>query len=409
MTVYEKAMLDTLAYAEGTLGVSKNGYDVLVGFSTIIGWTPNTDIVHRCIKPTSNLTEDKIKQKGGKVCEDPSWDTKQNNTTRDDKLNSTAAGRYQFLGSSWATTTENLNLGFNAPMTEENQNKAAIHAIKKKRKVTESELVSAYSSFSGFEVVRKKLQNEWTSFKRNDVSAKKTPNDYWEVYKYAVNRYKQGNSTGGSNSSGKGTRYNVDINGDSVSSIGTSNTSRFIVNVPSDKNTLKVIYFWAGLENVISRDSQWNQIPSNIKRDYYIIMAAGVSSSAQNSLTQLKSVMNNFLSKKGIGPKKCCSSFKEYLMGYSAGGYAAFNNYSTSFDLVAFIDPSVPTNGANKPFNSNAHMIWGSSGMINLFGNRYNSVESKIKQNLGNSKKISGLNHGKAIEKWFQTYGSQLT
>ena len=183
MTKYEKAMLDTIAYAEGTLGVSQNGYDVLVTFPTIVGWTENTDIRHRCVKPTGNLTEAKIKEKGGTVCEDRSWDITVNGKK------STAAGRYQFLGSSWATTTEKLGLGFNAPMTKDNQNKAALRAIKTKRKVTETELVNAYKSFAGFEVVREKLKNEWTSFKRNDKKAKKTPKDYYEVYKYAVKRY----------------------------------------------------------------------------------------------------------------------------------------------------------------------------------------------------------------------------
>jgi muramidase (phage lysozyme) len=181
MTKYEKAMLDTIAYAEGTLGVSQNGYDVLVGFPTIVGWTDNTTIRHRCVKPTSHLTSTKIKEKGGVVCEDESWDNK--------SLNSTAAGRYQFLGSSWATTTEKLDLGFNAPMTKDNQNKAALRAIKKKRKVTETQLKNAYSSFADFEVVREKLKNEWTSFKRNDSKAKKTPAEYWKVYKFAVKKY----------------------------------------------------------------------------------------------------------------------------------------------------------------------------------------------------------------------------
>ena len=33
-----KAMLDTLAYTEGTLGVSNNGYDLLYGNYIINGW-----------------------------------------------------------------------------------------------------------------------------------------------------------------------------------------------------------------------------------------------------------------------------------------------------------------------------------------------------------------------------------
>lgn len=209
MTIYEKAILDTIAYAEGTLGVSQNGYDVLVTFPIIIGWSENTDIRHRCVKPTGNLTAQIIKDKGGTVCTDspvktgPSWFRVVNESKG---VNSTAAGRYQFLGSSWATTTEKLGLGFNAPMTKDNQDKAALRAVKTKRKVTETELKNAYSSFSSFEVVRKKLENEWTSLKLNrtsSTSGDKTPSKYWEVYKYAVKVYKNGPQSG-TNGTSKG-------------------------------------------------------------------------------------------------------------------------------------------------------------------------------------------------------------
>jgi len=46
MTKFEKALLDVIAFTEGTLGVSQNGYDVVVGFYRIIGWTEDTSIVH---------------------------------------------------------------------------------------------------------------------------------------------------------------------------------------------------------------------------------------------------------------------------------------------------------------------------------------------------------------------------
>lgn len=191
LTKYEKAILDTIAYAEGTLGVSQNGYDVLVGTNKIINqWSQDTDIRHKCVKPTSDLTESKIKQKGFTLCEDDSWflDTK---NSKGERITSSAAGRYQFLGSTWATRTETLGLGFNAPMTAENQNLVGIALVKKNRNVSETELKDAYSNLNTFKNILKKMENEWTSLKLNEGDSKtgKNPEAYWGVYKYAVKAY----------------------------------------------------------------------------------------------------------------------------------------------------------------------------------------------------------------------------
>lgn len=95
MTKEEKALLDTLAYCEGTLGVSNNGYDVVVGSKRVIaGWTKDTKIVH------GNMD----------------W--------YDKATNSTAAGRYQFLYSTWIGSKK-----INLPMTKENQDKRGLELI----------------------------------------------------------------------------------------------------------------------------------------------------------------------------------------------------------------------------------------------------------------------------------------
>lgn len=83
-----------IAYSEGTLGVSNNGYDVLVGYRKIVGWTPDTTIVH-----------------GGS-----DWYDKKNK--------SSAAGRYQFLYDTWIGKSKN-----NKPMTKNNQDNKCLELI----------------------------------------------------------------------------------------------------------------------------------------------------------------------------------------------------------------------------------------------------------------------------------------
>lgn len=99
MTKEEKALLDMLAYCEGTLGVSNNGYDVVVGSKRIIaGWTKDTTIIH-----------------GGR-----DW--------YDSATESTAAGRYQFLYTTWIGGTKDKP-GPNLPMTKDNQDKRGLELI----------------------------------------------------------------------------------------------------------------------------------------------------------------------------------------------------------------------------------------------------------------------------------------
>ena len=69
---YAKPILDTIAYTEGTAGAGTNGYDIIVGFGQIEGWTENYDKGH------------------------PNKLVQLNKT-----LSSTAAGRYQFLKDTW--------------------------------------------------------------------------------------------------------------------------------------------------------------------------------------------------------------------------------------------------------------------------------------------------------------------
>ena len=89
-----RPLLDLIAYTEGTAGVSQNGYDILVGFGQINGWTPNYTGNHPNI---------------------PVYISSINNY-------STAAGRYQFLTTTW----NGLGLG---AFNQENQDRGGWQLI----------------------------------------------------------------------------------------------------------------------------------------------------------------------------------------------------------------------------------------------------------------------------------------
>jgi muramidase (phage lysozyme) len=126
MTKEEKALLDMLAYCEGTLGVSNNGYDVVVGSKRIIaGWTKDTTIVH------GNMD----------------W--------FDKSTNSTAAGRYQFLYSTWVGSK-----GVNLPMTKENQDKRGLELINRAiGNIDKTQLINK----SVFDAALNKMALTWAS------------------------------------------------------------------------------------------------------------------------------------------------------------------------------------------------------------------------------------------------------
>ena len=100
LTNNEKALLDTIAYAEGTLGRgSNNGYDIINGNSTIVGWTPT--------------------YKQGFTYSAP------------------ASGRYQFLYTTWIPYGKGDGIvqgdPKNKPFNAKNQDLTALNIIKTKR------------------------------------------------------------------------------------------------------------------------------------------------------------------------------------------------------------------------------------------------------------------------------------
>ena len=142
LTKEEKAILDVLAYAEGTLGISNNGYDVCFTRKTIVDWTEDTDIVH-------GLSDWIIRASG---------------------ISSSAAGRYQFLGGTWTGSWvggTKTKKGQNVPMTKDNQDIAGLWLINKRLKSTAIDnrtvTISELGTKSKFDIFLQKCAPEWAS------------------------------------------------------------------------------------------------------------------------------------------------------------------------------------------------------------------------------------------------------
>ncbi|TXG79408.1 MAG: hypothetical protein E6R13_09830 [Spirochaetes bacterium] len=159
MTKEEKAILDAIAYAEGTLGVSNNGYDVCVDFYIINGWTEDTKIVH-----------------GG--------DAWYNAST-----NSTAAGRYQFLYGTWIGNNK-----VNKPMTKANQDAKGLELVNKK--IGSMDKTKFATNRASFNSAMAKLGGTWSSIPvdGNRLShyggnTPKSGDQIYAIYKEALAKY----------------------------------------------------------------------------------------------------------------------------------------------------------------------------------------------------------------------------
>jgi muramidase (phage lysozyme) len=186
---YIKPVLDMISYSEGTAGYSQE-YDVIAGFSLIDNWAPNYKLGHP------------------------------NKAVRIGSITTTAAGRYQFLYSTWASI-----YGSKA-FSETNQDIAAYDTIK--GKVADSVLKKAYeeakagktyennpyfqsilgngtylpnttkkfkwANTSGIWTVWSSLPSNRGSYAYGNVEygsqkSNKRPEYYYDVYLYAVSKY----------------------------------------------------------------------------------------------------------------------------------------------------------------------------------------------------------------------------
>lgn len=413
LSIEQKTFLDLISYCENTIGLSQNGFDILFGGRKVIkGWSENTDTIrHRYVTDYGNY----VATPDLKI-QDPTWKRTSNGVT------TTVAGRYQLSGWEWASATKRFLNDENAFMTKDNQNNVA-WKLAENRGLTNEIIKNGLTSKSNFETTVKTLckQNNpkdvciWKSF--YNIFIKKsygiTIDQAFQFFKITYDKYISGTGSQSNFSSGTIKTTYLNQNGEAIPKFGTNtipsngDTNKFYVNVPPD-SIGEIVYFWAGLESVTSREKQWAQIPNYLKQTHYIIMAAGTSSSNQNSKNDMKNVIKNFNTSLKI------DSLSEILMGYSVGGVSVFNNYNNSYSFIGLMDPALSSTPAteDRTYGGNTAMIWGSSGMKSIgnpkWGTRYPTVQESIKNGGGFSEEIDNLDNGIAIEKWFELYGDKV-
>jgi muramidase (phage lysozyme) len=138
-----RALLDTISWTEGTLGRENNGYNILVGY--------NSNHTGRKI---DNWKEDYSNGHQGLTWYYP-------------PLNSTAAGRYQFLEGTWEEeSNKNLRLS-NAPFSKDNQDVLAFKRMKWRLNlmgIDYAYIESALIDKEKFVKVSNALAPEWASW-----------------------------------------------------------------------------------------------------------------------------------------------------------------------------------------------------------------------------------------------------
>ena len=164
MTKEEKALLDMIAFAEGTIGISLDGYDIAAGHKKIIGWTDDTEILHNNGVPNS-------------------W--------FDKKSSSDAAGRYQISYRNWLAHNNNNK---NIPITRINQINTAIVIINKVLGIIDK--TKLRNNIDDFQLATDRLANVWFSIplKQTGKSIRtnhesKLIKNLFEIYKLALLKY----------------------------------------------------------------------------------------------------------------------------------------------------------------------------------------------------------------------------
>ncbi len=137
-----KALLDTISWTEGTISREANGYDILVGYTSnnsrkIESWNENYPKGHQ----------------------DHNWYYP--------RADSTAAGRYQFLGNTWKEVSQTYLNESNANFNKENQDYLAYKRLKwrlSNKGISEQYILDTLSDKEKFVKVSNALAPEWASF-----------------------------------------------------------------------------------------------------------------------------------------------------------------------------------------------------------------------------------------------------
>jgi muramidase (phage lysozyme) len=179
MTNKEKAILDMIAYAEGTLGVSQNGYDIAFDHRIIVGWIPETTMKHGGL-----LWKEQLRGEGKRL--------------------STVGGRYQFKQETWVEVVGDI------PFNKNNQDIGALKLLNSVIKMTirekKSVNIETMSNKNEFIILLNKIASTWASipyeyngfksyYKYTDDKGEKVPqpsksvDELYTIYNKALDLY----------------------------------------------------------------------------------------------------------------------------------------------------------------------------------------------------------------------------
>jgi muramidase (phage lysozyme) len=180
-----KAIMDMIAYAEGTSGAGDhNGYDVTIGYYKIAGWTVNYQLGHQNTK----------------------WYNK--------SANSTAAGRYQFVFATWKGLSKTILNETNSQFNQKNQDIFGAYLVYSSlygnfgnsdtRKIGDGKYILEKPkdlkliNKNNFTVYLDTMATTWSSLPfspkggkgyHSNQGGKLTANDLYKIYTEALNKY----------------------------------------------------------------------------------------------------------------------------------------------------------------------------------------------------------------------------
>jgi hypothetical protein len=97
------------------------------------------------------------------------------------------------------------------------------------------------------------------------------------------------------------------------------------------------------------------------------------------------------------------------VLGFSRGGINALDAYSASHKFIGLMDPSFRKSHTKRTYSRNVAMLWGSRGMVSLFGESgYLELAAAITQGGGFAERRN-LAHDKFPRVFMEKFKSHLT